>query len=243
MENQIPPPVEQIVPTAPPVSPENSNRNFWKTIGIGMSIVSFGIALAVGGYLLVVSKNKPAEVSISQITTAPTPDPTASWKTYTNALLGYSFRYPENIRVTIPQIEGNPLVKYAVASDMTLTLNGIPDENSKLYEKIGGIGGIGGVSIYKGFWLRVETTGIDSPADVIENVKTANSSSSTISIDGNNGYKRMLTSSGGGFEGTNIWIDIIKDKKVYSVTGSYPSNNPEYSKILEQILSTFKFTN
>ena len=52
---------------APPAPSGNSNRSFWKTIAIGMSIVSFCIALAIGGYLFGVSKNKEAEVPNSLI--------------------------------------------------------------------------------------------------------------------------------------------------------------------------------
>ncbi len=58
MENQDPQvqsPAEQ-TPQTPPV-PENSNRNFWKTIGIGMSIVSVCLAIGIGGYLYVANKN------------------------------------------------------------------------------------------------------------------------------------------------------------------------------------------
>jgi len=116
VEKQIPPPVEQ-VPQAPPPIVENSNRNFWKYLGIGLSIVSFCIAIAVGGYLYVASKNAPVKTACTMEaklcpdgtsvgrtgpkcefspcpTVTPTPDPTASWKTYTNTTYGFSLKYP-----------------------------------------------------------------------------------------------------------------------------------------------------
>lgn len=108
MDNQIPTPPQNIPVEAPqpspPASPENSNRSFVKTLGIGLSIVSFCIALAVGGYLL--GSNKNALKSVAQVTPTPTPtptpDPTASWKTYNN--FGFSIKYPDKI---ISQTDGS----------------------------------------------------------------------------------------------------------------------------------------
>lgn len=71
-----------------------------------MSIVSFGIALAVGGYFLGANKNKTAEAPTSQVAT-PTPDATvytdkgsANWKTYTNTTYGFSLKYPQDLKVS-----------------------------------------------------------------------------------------------------------------------------------------------
>ncbi len=64
---------------------ENSNRSFWKTLGIGLSIVSFCIAIAIGGYFYVASKNKAAKISDQKVSTVqetptatPTPTPILS---------------------------------------------------------------------------------------------------------------------------------------------------------------------
>ncbi len=117
MENQVSQPVEQTPPAPLPVSNENSNRSFLKTLGIGLSIVSFGIAMAVGGYLYIASKNTPTKIACimeaklcpdgtsvgrtgpkCEFSPCPTPttDPTANWKTYINALGGYSVKYPSD---------------------------------------------------------------------------------------------------------------------------------------------------
>ncbi len=99
-------PNEQAYTQQPPQAPippiENSNRSFWKTIAIGMSIVSFCITLAVGGYLLGVSKNKTAEAPTSLATATPTPTPTpdetANWKTYKGS--SFSISYPPEFNAT-----------------------------------------------------------------------------------------------------------------------------------------------
>lgn len=101
MENQNPTnPVSEQYQTPIPV--QNSNRSFWKTLGIGMSIVSFCIALAVGGYILGTNKNKTTEAPTPQTTTI-TPDlidtegsrsATANWKTYMSSDMGFSINYP-----------------------------------------------------------------------------------------------------------------------------------------------------
>jgi hypothetical protein len=63
MENQNPqtqPIPPQNIPTEQPTQaplPKTPNINYLKTIGIGMSIVSFCIAIAVIGYVVVLSKN------------------------------------------------------------------------------------------------------------------------------------------------------------------------------------------
>lgn len=77
MDPQLQTPPPQPPQSPPSVSSENSSRSFWKTLAIGMSIVSFGIALAVGGYFLGANKNKTAEAPTSQITSTPTPTPSS----------------------------------------------------------------------------------------------------------------------------------------------------------------------
>ncbi len=96
---------------------ENSNRSFWKTLGIGLSIVSFCIAIAIGGYIYVASKNKAAKISDQKVSTVqetpiatPTPagqsplggaDATANWQTYTNTKLGFSIKYPPQMQLEL----------------------------------------------------------------------------------------------------------------------------------------------
>ena len=79
-------------PTLPPAI--ENNGNFWKYIGIGMSIVSFCLAVGFIGYVYVLNKNT-AKIENQNITTAtptPTPDSTANWQTYKGSV--FSIRYP-----------------------------------------------------------------------------------------------------------------------------------------------------
>lgn len=74
MENQNPQIPPQ--PTSPITPIENSNRNSWKYIAIGMSIVSFFLAIGFTGYIFVLNKNN-SQVSNQKITlenSTPTPD-------------------------------------------------------------------------------------------------------------------------------------------------------------------------
>lgn len=83
----------------PPISDQSeiktaNNLSFFKTLAYGFVIVSIGISIAVGGYLLGTNKTKPQP--IAQISMTPsvsfTPDPTANWKTYTTNV--FSIKYP-----------------------------------------------------------------------------------------------------------------------------------------------------
>lgn len=75
-----------------------ANTSWLKTLSVGFAIVSFGIAIGIGGYVLgtkktqPVSQNQQATISPTSIQPSPTPDPTANWKTYSNNI--YSFKYP-----------------------------------------------------------------------------------------------------------------------------------------------------
>lgn len=95
-------------PTASPQPlPEQQvapNLAWLKTLSIGFSLVSFGIAIGVVGYFLTTKNNQ--SVSQNQIV-SPTPlpteilvkegDPTINWKTYTNKNYGFSFSYPNSL--------------------------------------------------------------------------------------------------------------------------------------------------
>lgn len=94
MENESPQqniPIQQPSQAPPPV--ENSNRRFWKTLGIGLSIVSFCIAIAIGGYLLGSNKNVPTQ----QISDASLPS---------TSTIAESWTKPKSIQ------KGYPIVKF-----------------------------------------------------------------------------------------------------------------------------------
>lgn len=72
-----------------------------KQKGLAPLLIVVIIALAVSGYLIYQKKatSNPIPTPLPQQTPQPSPSPadeTANWKTYTNAKLGYSFKYPQD---------------------------------------------------------------------------------------------------------------------------------------------------
>jgi len=71
---------------------DKTNSSWLKTFSIGFSIISFGITIAIIGYIVLTTRqNQP----VNQPSPTSTIDETASWKTYTNTKYGYSFNYPQ----------------------------------------------------------------------------------------------------------------------------------------------------
>ncbi len=98
--------VLQQTPVQPEIQPQQpSNSNWLKTLSIGLGVIGIGLTIGIAGYLLGTNKTQPAQISpkpiskpISISPTAVSPndisDQTATWKTYTNTKLSYSFKYP-----------------------------------------------------------------------------------------------------------------------------------------------------
>lgn len=85
---------------------DKTNSSWLKTFSIGFSIISFGITLAIVGYVLTTKQNQtvnqqPTTTSpaVTQLSPIPTVDTTANWKTYTNSVLGYTIKYPDGIKI------------------------------------------------------------------------------------------------------------------------------------------------
>ncbi len=114
MDNQ-----EQIIPQQIPIQPSelqqniSSNTSWLRILSIGFSLVSFCIAIGIGGYVLGTRKNQPASQSQNISTSptiaqfpSPTPDPTANWKTYTGT--GFTLKYPSEDLEYIDLTSANP---------------------------------------------------------------------------------------------------------------------------------------
>lgn len=118
------PPVEN----QPPVKTSN-NLSFAKALAYGFLIVSIGISIAVGGYLLAVNKTKPQ--SISKISTTPslspvpTVDPTANWKTYVNTRYRFEVKYPVDTRIVKEGAQGLVASINLISSDFRLSSTGV----------------------------------------------------------------------------------------------------------------------
>ncbi|MDO8460808.1 MAG: hypothetical protein Q7S38_00015 [bacterium] len=81
-----------------------SNYQFFKTLAIGFSIVSFVIAIGVGGYILGTKQNPVIFPSPGETGNKPLPstmpnstDETANWKTYTLTKVDIQFKLPPEI--------------------------------------------------------------------------------------------------------------------------------------------------
>ncbi len=80
---------------------DKTNSSWLKTFSIGFSIISFGITLAIVGYVLTTNKNQ----NVTQ--PSPTQKETSNWKTYTYKNI--SFQYPSNWVVVFDSTEaGQP---------------------------------------------------------------------------------------------------------------------------------------
>ncbi|MEK7186562.1 MAG: hypothetical protein AAB675_04370 [Patescibacteria group bacterium] len=92
-------------PPASPVQPEiiTPHKSFFSGKLLLLIIAILILIFAGGGaYLALNSKTKPVPTVSQAVPTSaptPTPDPTASWKTYTNADLGFSIKHPDSINV------------------------------------------------------------------------------------------------------------------------------------------------
>ena len=68
-----------------------NNANWLKTFSIGFSIISFGITIAIVGYIVLTTRQNQ---NVAQPSPASTIDETADWKIYTNRQLNFQFKYP-----------------------------------------------------------------------------------------------------------------------------------------------------
>lgn len=97
---------QQPVQPRPPI--QNSNSNWLRILSIGLGVIGIGILIGITGYFLGTKKSQPpVQKMVSQPSPTLSPaeasvkasDPTATWKTYVGTNYGYSLRYPSNLEV------------------------------------------------------------------------------------------------------------------------------------------------
>ncbi len=246
MEEQIPP--QEAPQQTPPPVVQNSNRNFIKYLGIGLSIVSFCIAIAVVGYLIFgINKNKTTPVSQTPPPTAtatPTTDPTANWKTYTDTNL--TFKYPPTVDI-INGKDGS----YTIGKNIDPKLPGAP-------------------SIDYIYILPINTK--NTPTEQMHEITDAQILMSSLNVGETQNvkpkepavgfspswnYKRLTDSIVNGISSPAFTNDKVLgarpgsyEKRVYTRKGDYLYMFRAYmvggvitEPLFDQILSTFKFTN
>ncbi len=101
-----PPPAPETSP--PSISPIRAKKTTdWKKIlgvGVGMLVI-LGAGIGIGVVLENKLYQKPAAYVTASPTPAPTTDPTANWKTYTNNELGVNFKHPSDWVITETSIQ------------------------------------------------------------------------------------------------------------------------------------------
>ncbi|MEX2007147.1 MAG: PsbP-related protein, partial [Candidatus Levyibacteriota bacterium] len=235
----------------PPIS--SSNRNFWKYIGIGLSIVSFCIAIGVLGYVYVLSKNSSAPAQkactleakicpdgrsvgrsgpnceFSQCPTAiPTPTvvPTANWKSFNSPTGRFSIKYPaEWTEVHLGHLDDSSgYEEYASFGPGVRSVT--EDSNSKLAITVTNVNK--STSPYKTVreYMSAQEESLKNAPDLVSNALE------NINIDGASGLK--LATAYKSFAGNEIY-SFDKNGLLYVFTGTKADS-------LNQILSTFKFT-
>jgi|GEM_PF-2662701 len=202
----IPPPTQQPIPPSHPVPPA-PKKNIGVVFG-AILILAAGIVVVVrlflpnttllsGIHIPGLTQSPTPTLTPKQIP-SPTPDPTANWKTYTNTLSMYSFKYPINWEVT--DLTKGQQIEVYYQPDKTKSVGEL------LIEKIN-----------------------TKPGDIklYENEKKIGNQTAFCKSDPTSVktwcYLELT-------QNNRISILIVKD------------NSPEYNQKIDQILSTFKFT-
>lgn len=219
MENtnqQIPP-----IPDQQEIKASN-NLSFFRTLAYGFVIVSIGVSIAIGGYLLGANKTKPQPVAQTSVTpsTSPTPDPTANWKTYINESYGFEIKYP-NDWIVQDKLRQKP-EKAASNNNLELSNSSLP-ESPKFILFINPLG----------FGLPIPdkvyelSPAKDGKLEIINRQEIAPIKEGMTNIDGHTIINSKT-------------FEI--DNNSYLFTFDFVQGGKDYEPILNQILSTFKFT-
>ena len=220
--------------------PVQNNYKFFKTLAIGFTIVSFIIAIGVGGYILGTRNNQSLQDRVNEQNPVifptqgtvdgnkPLPstlpnksDETANWKTYNFSYL--SIKLPEGWKA---QNEGNPiqLINYDIASAAGRDFN--PDlDKGKLK-----------IEVYKtefGDNIRRYLDGVKAER-YQKGLGDARWEEKKITVDGLPGIWVKTSSSG-----FVVYTQASNSEKIISIAFALDFDN--YQNIANQILSTFRF--
>lgn len=212
----------QQVPPVPSQTPDKiaNNLSFAKTLAYGFAIASIGVTIAIGGYLLGANKTKPQPVVQTSVTpfVSPTPDPTASWQTYTNVQYGFQMKYPNDWAV-----KDNLLQKPASVNSNLEISNSSLQENPRftLFINPAGFGLPIPDKVYE-----LSPIG-NGKLEILNKQEIAPTKEGMSNVDGH-----MIINSKSFNIGSNSYIFIF----------NFVQKGKDYEPIFNQILSTFKFT-
>lgn len=235
-----------------------------KQKGLAPILIVLLIALGIGGYLIYQKQAKPVAVPQQTSESTPVPAPTfestnsvassspngagefANWKTYTNTKYGFIVNYPSDWKVgefTVPVSlnksgDSAPIVNFQAP--------GFPTP---------GVGLDGGI----GFFVHmpegdkvladwVKDNGYKSPDAAYETIKMAGYNAVRINSVMTQDRRNEILSLPGGRGGPMpvgykaIFIYIQKGDFIFQIQAGKITNPDDFLKIVDQILSTFKFT-
>jgi hypothetical protein len=213
---------------------DKTNSSWLKTLSIGFSVISFGITIAIVGYIVLTAKqNQPT----NQPSPTSTIDETANWKTYIDNQNRFSFKYPANFRtyqstgfvqVDLNQSGGMPTrwlrVSVGDSKDFKFYPTGLSIlEVGKSYKPYGDASET---------WTRLTNIKIDNHQAKLFEGKNI----SELPI------KRIIVLSKNDFIYQISYVPYIATKDYQEKHPEDPEASIDFVDIFDQILSTFRFT-
>jgi hypothetical protein len=228
-ENSQPSPVTQPqttsdTPTIPP-TPKFKKTN--KSILIGLIILV--ITAVIGGTYLYLQnqlqKSQTEENSITQEQSSPTLDPIADWKTYTDENFNFQIKYPSGWEFSKNEDDWEYGMQYVWIIS--------PDFISKDIENRIVEGVVFSIAIHEDTQVLLQ--------DIINIVNESGGSKSPFTINEINGT--LLFEENSPFKNSKRKTFVTqKGGQIYAIELIWSKQIPEAEKTLDQILSTFQFT-
>jgi len=188
------------------------------------------LALLAAGYFFY--QNQQLKQGSSNNTPSPSPAPTtqdetANWKIYSNPELRFSIEYPPTMKISQ---EPKPFKDGKQNTHWSLSLDDRGENDQS------------GTSIKTSVTVQFSQNPISGESNLpitrIQDTFLANDNTEFFDIQGNDAVKLKSVYSS---NQTSITIHILKDRSLWSIDGSTTSTNKESVKLIDQILSTFKF--
>lgn len=245
MENQTPvaPEVQSTVNSEQSTVEQKTPNTFLVVL---LSVLLF-ISVSIAGFFAYQTQKLVAEVTgyreqlkqtleptTNNLQPSSTPDPTADWKTYTNTKYGYSLKYPNNW--VMMSIEPGPADLPLNTTSRGIVVYPSIYKSSAMARALVQLETDGPENLaYKGFddWLNT-----------MHNSFYKVESTTQEGLAGLSGETSTGTYDGYGFPANikRFALKSLNGRIYYSLTSTLEQNSVE-AKIVDQILSTFKFTN